>query len=88
MHFQVKGLFFAAGRVPSTGFLNGQVKLDSDGYIITEPGTCTTSVPGVFAAGNVADPTYRQVATCMGTGCMAALQAIKYVTILKSKPAA
>ena len=83
----MKGLFFAAGRVPSTNFLNGQVKLDSEGYIITEPGTCTTNIPGVFAAGNVADPKWRQVATCMGTGCIAALQAIKYVTILKSKTA-
>ncbi|XP_059654106.1 thioredoxin reductase 2-like [Cornus florida] len=82
---KVSGLFFAIGHEPATKFLDGQLELDSDGYVVTKPGTTLTSVHGVFAAGDVQDKKYRQAITAAGTGCMAALDAEHYLQEIGSQ---
>ncbi|RKU43519.1 thioredoxin-disulfide reductase [Coniochaeta pulveracea] len=84
---QANGLFYAIGHEPATTLVRGQVDTDAEGYIITKPGTTYTSVEGVFAAGDVQDKRYRQAITSAGTGCMAALEAEKYLSDMEDVPA-
>ncbi len=76
---ECKGVFMAIGHTPNTAFLRDSMSLKSSGYLVVEPGSTRTEVPGVFGAGDVMDDTYRQAVTAAGTGCMAALEAERWL---------
>lgn len=76
---EADGLFIAIGHQPNTKLFNGILDMDETGYLIVKPGSTYTNIEGIFAAGDVADKTYRQAVTAAGTGCMAAIDAERWL---------
>lgn len=84
-HMEANGLFYAVGHDPATAMFKGVIDMDSENYILTKPGTSYTNIKGVFAAGDVQDKRYRQAITSAGSGCIAALEAEKYLAEQESE---
>ncbi|KAL8741219.1 MAG: hypothetical protein Q9190_006147 [Brigantiaea leucoxantha] len=86
--FNANGLFYAVGHDPATQMFKTQINTDDEGYILTQPGTSYTNIEGVFAAGDVQDKRYRQAITSAGSGCVAALEAEKFLAEMEDGPVA